>query len=82
MMNKTDALEDIVIASGITVSLVDIQTVMSIILLSFNIIWLCAKLIIKLCRYLKDRKLDKAEIDDLMEDVYEIIDKVGDNKDE
>ena len=82
MMNKSDAVEDLVIASGIGVSLVDIQTVMSIILLSFNIIWLCAKFGLKLYRYLKDGKLDKKELDDLINDANDIKDKVGDIKDE
>ena len=81
MMNKSDAVEDLIIASGIGVSLVDIQTVMSIILLSFNIIWLCAKFGLKLYKYLKnDGKLDKEELDDLINDAEEIKDKVGDNK--
>lgn len=78
MMTKTDACEDMIILSGIGVSLVDIQTIMSIILLTFNIIWLLSKLAIKLFRYLKDGKLTKEEADDLLSDIDDIKDKVGD----
>lgn len=82
MLTKTDACDDIIISAGICVSLVDIQTIMSIVLLIFNILWLVAKLGFKLYKYIKnDGKLDKNEIDDLLSDVDDIKDKVGD-KDE
>jgi len=81
MMNKTDAVEDMIILSGIGVSLVDIQTIMSIVLLTFNIIWLLVKLGIKFYRYLKDGKLTKEEIDDLTNDI-DNIKKIGGDKNE
>lgn len=81
MMNKTDAVEDMIILSGIGISLVDIQTIMSIVLLTFNIIWLLVKLGIKFYRYLKDGKLTKEEIDDLTNDI-DNIKKIGGDKNE
>lgn len=81
MMNKTDAIEDMVILSGIGVSLVDIQTIMSIVLLTFNIIWLLVKFALKLYRYLKDGKLTKEELDDLTNDIDDIK-KIGGDKNE
>lgn len=81
MMNKTDAVEDMIILSGIGISLVDIQTIMSIVLLTFNIIWLLVKFGIKLYRYLKDGKLTKEEVDDLTNDI-DNIKKIGGDKNE
>lgn len=81
MMNKSDAIEDMVILSGIGISLVDIQTIMSIVLLTFNIIWLLVKFGIKLYRYLKDGKLTKEEIDDLTNDI-DNIKNIGGDKNE
>ena len=82
MMNKVDAVEDMVILSGIGVSLVDIQTVMSIVLLTFNILWLIMKFTLKLFRYLRDGKLTDDELDDLMNDGKEIDNKIGGDKNE
>lgn len=82
MMNKVDAVEDMVILSGIGVSLVDIQTVMSIVLLTFNIIWLVMKFVLKLFRYLRDGKLTNEELDDLTNDGKEIDNKIGGDKNE
>lgn len=82
MMNKVDAVEDMVILSGIGVSLVDIQTVMSIVLLTFNILWLVMKFTLKLFRYLRDGKLTDEELDDLTNDVKEIDNKIGGDKNE
>lgn len=82
MMNKTDAVEDMIILSGIGVSLVDIQTIMSIVLLTFNILWLILKFTLKLFRYLKDGKLTDDELNDLADDVEEINNKVGGDKNE
>ena len=82
MMNKVDAVEDMVILSGIGVSLVDIQTVMSIVLLTFNILWLIMKFTLKLFRYLRDGKLSDEELDDLTNDAEEIDNKIGGDKNE
>lgn len=81
MMNKTDAVEDMIILSGIGISLVDIQTIMSIVLLTFNILWLILKFTLKLFRYLRDGKLTDDELNDLADDVEE-INKVGGDKNE
>ena len=82
MMSKTDAVEDMIILSGIGVSLVDIQTIMSIVLLTFNILWLILKFTLKLFRYLRDGKLTDDELDDLTNDVKDIDNKIGGDKNE
>ena len=76
-INKSDVLENCLILGGISISLVDIQTIMSIILLSFNIIWLLVKFSIKLYDKLKDDKLDKEEIQELDEDFNNIKDTIN-----
>lgn len=82
MMNKVDAVEDMIILSGIGISLVDIQTVMSIVLLTFNILWLILKFVLKLFRYLRDGKLTDEELDDLTNDAKKIDNKIGGDKNE
>ena len=76
-INKSDVLENCLILGGISISLVDIQTIMSIILLSFNIIWLLVKFSIKLYDKLKDGKLTKEEIQELDEDFNNIKDTIN-----
>lgn len=77
MKTKTaDIIEDAIITSGIGVSLVDIQSILSIVLLCFNILWLVAKLIIKVVKYYKnDGVIDEAESEDIQDDINNIINK-------
>lgn len=54
MHNRTsEVVEGLAISSGIGVSLVDIQNILSIILLTFNVLWLILKVILKIVRYYK-----------------------------
>ena len=69
---KSDFVDYTLIATGTTISLIDIQTIMSIVLLSFNILWLMVKFVIKLKEKLNDGKLTKEEITELENDVEEI----------
>ena len=48
-----------------SISLVDFKTILDIALLVLSIINILIVILIKLKRYLKDKKLDKNEIDDL-----------------
>ena len=64
-----EVIEDTVIASGIGVSLADVQNVLSIILLCFNLLWIVFKIIMKIKNYYKDGVIDKEELDDLQHDV-------------
>lgn len=78
MHNRTsEVVEGLAISSGIGVSLVDIQNILSIILLTFNVLWLIFKVILKIVRYYKnDGKLDSEEISDIESDISGINDKV------
>lgn len=69
---KSDFVDYTLIATGTTISLIDIQTIMSIVLLSFNILWLMFKFIVKLKEKLNDGKLTKEELNELENDVEEI----------
>lgn len=71
---KSDVIDYSLIFTGTTISLIDIQTIMSIVLLSFNIMWLMFKFIIKLREKLRDGKLTPQEIEELQNDVDEIKD--------
>ena len=73
MVNKSaNVFEDILITSGIGVSLVDIQNILSIILLCFNILWIIYKIIMKIIKYSKDGELSKEEIEDIESDISEL----------
>lgn len=78
MHNRTsEVVEDLAISSGIGVSLIDIQSILSIILLTFNVLWLIFKAIRKIVRYYKnDGKLDEEEMADIESDISVINDKV------
>ena len=78
MQHRTsEVVEDLAISSGIGISLVDIQSILSIILLTFNVLWLIFKVIMKIVRYYKnDGKLDEKEMADIDSDISGINDKV------
>ena len=73
-MNKLNLFEDGIILSGIGVSLADIQNILSIVLLSINLIWLSVKFWCKLFKYLKDGELSDDEIKDIEKDINKIDD--------
>jgi len=68
-------VEDVLIGFGITVSLIDIQQVLSIILLVLNVGWLLIKLVLKIVEHVKKKQYD--QIDD---DIKETIDGIEEIK--
>lgn len=72
MKKYTNIFENVLISFGISVSLVDIQNVLSIVLLVFELLWVTAKIIIKLKSYLKDGVLDEKEKEDLKGSIDEL----------
>ncbi len=76
-MNKVNYLvEDSVILTGIGISLVDIQNILSIILLIFNVVWIIVKMIVKGIKYVKSNK-DLDELDTYLDDLKDVIKKDG-----
>ena len=70
-MKIQSIIEDVMIATGITVSLVDIQQILSIILLVFNVVWILIKCGIKV--YEKFKKKDyKGIANDIKETTDEL----------
>ena len=77
MANRTsEVVEDVIITSGIGISLVDIQNILSVILLCFNILWIIAKVCIKLVKYYRDGVLDDKEAKDIQNDIDSLDDKL------
>ena len=81
MINKTDCIDYSVIFTGVSISLIDIQNILSIIILIIDILWILIKFIFKLIKYMSDGKLTQEEIDDLDNDINKIKEKGG-GKDE
>lgn len=75
MKSPTNIVEDVLIGFGITVSLIDIQQVLSIILLVLNVGWLLTKLVLKIVEHVKKKQYD--QIDD---DIKETIDGIEEIK--
>ena len=59
-----------------TVSLVDFKTILDIILLVISILNILVMIIIKLIRYLKDKKLTPEEKADLLKDINTLNKKI------
>ncbi len=74
---KSDFIDYALICTGTTISLMDIQTILSIVLLTFNVLWLLIKFIVKIKEKLSDGKLTPEEIKDLDNDFQNIKDKIN-----
>lgn len=80
-ITPTDAVDGGLMLFGLTISLQDIQSILSIIIIVIDILWLLGKFVIKLFRYLKDGRLDDEELADLendMNNIKNIRNKEGD----
>ena len=76
IMKIQNIIEDVLIASGITISLVDIQQVLSIILLVFNVCWILVKCSLKIYEHIKNKQHTE-----IANDIKETIDEMEDLKD-
>lgn len=74
MSNAKDIVDYNLIAMGTGVSIANIESVLGIIMLSIQGLWLGIKLVIKIIDYIKNRK-NLSELDDKVED---LVDFVGD----
>ena len=73
-------IEDVLIATGVTISLLDIQQILSIILLMFNVCWILVKFGLKIYEHIKNKNV-KAIADDIKETTDELEDLNGKIKD-
>ena len=81
MSNKTDIVDGGLILTGLGISLVDLQNILSIIILIIDLLWILMKFIVKFFKYFGDGKLTDEEIKDLENDLKNVTGKDGD-KDE
>ena len=70
MKQITNIIEDVLIASGIAISLADIQQILSIIILVLDVVWILTKLGIKIYQHAKNK------------DIQAIADDIKESKDE
>lgn len=75
VINNVDLVDGTLMLGGLAISLQDIQSILSIIIIVIDILWLVGKFLIKFIRYCKDGELTEDEINDLKNDIYEIKDK-------
>ena len=78
MKNVHNTIDNILIALGATWSLANIQTLLGIIVLVFQILWLTFKLIVKII----DKIKTKGNLDELDKEVDKIADKINSIGDE
>ena len=79
MLQKISILEDVLIVGGIAISLSQIQTILGIIILSFQIFLILYKFGYKIYTLIKEKKYD--EIDDAIEDTTHQLEHLNDKKD-
>ena len=77
MQNISRVVDGALIALGLTYSLQNIQSILGIIILAIQIIWLLAKFITKVISYIKEKR----NIDELDPDFKDVVDKISDIKD-
>ena len=77
MQNISRVVDGALIALGLTYSLQNIQSILGIIILAIQIIWLLAKFITKVISYIKEKR----NIDELDPDFKDVVDKITDIKD-
>ena len=74
---NTNVLEDCLIASGVTISLMDIQTILGIIILSFQVILILIKLFKRVYNAVKNKNVD--ELTDAINDGKDELQNLSDN---
>lgn len=74
MKNTFNVIEDVLIGMGITVSLIDIQQILSIVLIVLNVCMILVKVGLKIYEHVKTKKYD--QIDDDLKEGIEGIEKI------
>ena len=77
MQNISRVVDGALIALGLTYSLQNIQSILGIIILVIQIIWLLTKFITKVVSYIKAKR----NIEELDPDFQNVVDKITDIKD-
>lgn len=82
-MKIQNVIEDVLIATGITISLVDIQQILSIILLVFNVMWILVKFGLKIYEHIKNKNYTKIadDVKDAKDELEDLKDKIDSESD-
>ena len=82
-MKTQSIIEDVLIGCGITISLIDIQQILSIILLVFNVLWILVKFGMKLYDHIKAKNYTQIadDIKETKDELEQLNDKIDSNKD-
>lgn len=72
IFTPTDVVDGGLMLFGLTISLQDIQSVLSIIIIIIDILWIIGKFIIKFFKYIEDGKLDDEEKEDLKNELEKL----------
>lgn len=74
-------IEDVLIGCGITISLIDIQQILSIVLLCFNVLWLLWKFGYRVYQHFKNKQYEKIESDikETIDGLEQLTDKTKDS---
>lgn len=82
-MKTQNIIEDVLIGTGITISLLDIQQILSIILLVFNVLWILVKFGVKIYEHIKNKNVDGVvqTIEETKNELEQLSDDVKDSKD-
>ena len=78
-MKPQSLIEDVLIACGISVSLMDIQQILSIILLVFNVLWILWKFGVRVYNHVKNKQYQ--EIGNDIEDAKNELETLTGDKD-
>ena len=78
-MKPQSLIEDVLIACGISVSLMDIQQILSIILLVFNVLWILWKFGVRVYNHIKNKQYQ--EIGNDIEDAKNELETLTGDKD-
>ena len=83
MIKAQNIIEDVLIGTGITISLLDIQQILSIILLVFNVLWILVKFGVKIYEHIKNKNVDGVvqTIEETKNELEQLSDDVKDSKD-
>lgn len=81
MAKKILTIDTAFLLAGTTYGITNIQTILGIVVLSLQVLWLLTKIIVKIVRYIKSGK-DLAVLDDEVNDVINLIDQHAKKEDE
>ena len=86
-MKVSNIIEDVLIATGLTIALTDIHQILSIIILVFNVCWILWKCGYGIYKHVKNKNLDEVEkqLEDAKNELEELdskLPKKDDSKDE